>query len=136
MNRLSNVVFYVKDVRKTVEFFERAFGLQRQFIDETGQYAQMETGSTSLAFASESLARQNLPQGFTPLNPSSLPPACEIALASTHVHESYAAALKAGAIAVIEPKEKPWGQTCGYVRDPYDGILIEIASEMACLDTP
>jgi hypothetical protein len=32
-------IFYVKSVVETVEFYERAFGLQRKFIHESEQYA-------------------------------------------------------------------------------------------------
>lgn len=54
----------MKDVAKAVAFYEAAFGLARRFVHETGQYAEMETGSTRLAFASANLAKSNLPEGF------------------------------------------------------------------------
>jgi uncharacterized glyoxalase superfamily protein PhnB len=43
------------------------------------------------------------------------------------VETAYRRAVEAGAEAVSEPEEKPWGQQTAYVRDP-DGALIEIAS--------
>lgn len=54
--KLGYIIIYVTDVAATVDFYERAFGLARQFVHESGLYAEMATGSTSLAFSSESVA--------------------------------------------------------------------------------
>ncbi len=128
MNRLGNIIFYVEDVEKTIAFFEKAFGLKRSFIDPTGQYGQLETGTTALGFASLELAKQNLPQGFRRISPKELP-GCEISFTAKDVHRSLTHAVKSGAELIASPEEKPWGQTVAYVRDS-NGILIEIASDM------
>ena len=39
-------------------------------------------------------------------------------------------AVEAGARELSGPKQKPWGQTVSYVRDP-NGVLIELCSPMA-----
>lgn len=129
MNRLGNIIFYVEDVAKTITFFEKAFGIKKAFIDPTGMYGQLETGSTALGFASLELAQQNLPQGFRRITPKELP-GCEISFTAKDVHRSLTQAVKAGAELVASPEAKPWGQTIAYVRD-FNGILIEIASDMA-----
>ena len=41
MNKLGTIIFYVEDVPKTIEFFEKAFGLTRLFVDPTGHYGQL-----------------------------------------------------------------------------------------------
>lgn len=128
MNKLGTIIFYVQDVEKTIAFFEKAFGLKRMFIDPTGHYGQLETGSTALGFASLELAKQNLPQGFRPITTKELP-GCEISFTAKDVHRSLSHAVKSGAELVASPEEKPWGQTVGYVKDP-NGILVEIASDM------
>jgi uncharacterized glyoxalase superfamily protein PhnB len=46
-------ILYVADVPATVSFYERAFGLARRFVHESNLYAEMETGSTTLAFAGD-----------------------------------------------------------------------------------
>lgn len=46
-----------------------------------------------------------------------------------NVEKAYKKAINEGAIPLVPPKEKPWGQTVAYVRDP-NGILIELASPM------
>ena len=122
-------ILYVKDVTEAVSFYEKAFGLKRRFVDESGQYAEMETGETTLAFAAEELARSNLPGGFRANDPAELPAGVEVAFVTTDVGAAFATAVDAGAVPLAEPKAKPWGQTVAYVRDP-DGVLVEIASEM------
>lgn len=129
MNRLGHVIYYVEDVAKTMDFFEKAFGLKKSFMDPTGHYGQMETGATALGFASLELAKQNLTQGFKPISQKELP-GCEISLIAKDVHRSLTHAVKAGAELVESPEEKPWGQIVAYVRD-FNGILVEISSDMA-----
>jgi len=46
------------------------------------------------------------------------------------VPAAHARALKAGARELAAPKQKPWGQTVSYVRDP-NGVLVELCSPMA-----
>ncbi len=123
--KLGYVIVYVPDVLKSVSFYELAFGLQRRFIHESGQYAELETVSTALAFADEKSVSDAL--AFERNRPSQNAAGVEIALVSEHVQDAYAKALAAGACAVSGPEEKPWGQTVSYVRD-LDGILVEICS--------
>jgi lactoylglutathione lyase len=127
--RFGYAIAYVEEPERSVAFWERAFGLKRRFVDESGQYAEMETGSTTLAFASNELGRSNLPANFRKNDPSEPPAGIEIALVAEDVGSTFDRALEAGAVAVAEPKTKPWGQTVAYVRDP-DGVLVEIGSEM------
>jgi uncharacterized glyoxalase superfamily protein PhnB len=129
MNKLGTIIYYVENVEKTLTFFEKAFGLKRMFIDPTGHYGQLDTGTTALGFASFDLAKQNLPQGFTRVSPKELP-GCEISFTATDVKRSLTHAVKSGAELIAAAEEKPWGQTVAYVRD-FNGILIEIASDMA-----
>jgi lactoylglutathione lyase len=128
--RFGYTILYVADVLKAVEFHERAFKMKRAFVAEGNQYAELDTGTTKLAFASYELARSNLPDGFKPNNPKEAPAAIEIAYVTDDVAAAFRDAVTAGAMRVKEPQVKPWGQTVAYVRDP-DGVLIELASEMA-----
>ncbi|RUT05938.1 lactoylglutathione lyase [Dulcicalothrix desertica PCC 7102] len=127
--KLSYTILYVKDVPSSVAFYEKAFGLKQRFIHESQQYAEMETGDTKLAFTSNELANSNIPQGFQENSLSKLPAGIEIGFVDENVPVAFTNAVNAGAISVVEPKVKPWGQTVAYVRD-IDGILIEIASPM------
>lgn len=129
MIKFSYTILYVKDVIQAVTFYERAFGLKQSFVHESNDYAEMETGSTTLAFATNELAQSNLPQGFLKNSRSSPPAGIEIGFVADDVSTAFDNAVAVGAIPVVEPKVKPWGQTVAYVRD-LDGILIEICSQM------
>ena len=125
--KLGYTILYVKDVAKTIDFYEQAFRLKQRFIDESGQYAEMETETTTLAFAAIDLAKSNLPQGFQESSLSNLPSAIEIGFVTEDVSGDFDRAVTVGATIVGAPKVKPWGQTVGYVRD-LDGVLISINS--------
>jgi lactoylglutathione lyase len=129
MISFSHMIFYVKDIPAALAFYEKAFGIKTKYIHESSQYAELSTGSTSIAFASEALGAMNLPKGYTRNNPEALPLACEITFTSADVQATYDHAINSGALAVAEPQQKPWGQTVAYVRDP-NGVLIELASQM------
>ena len=48
-------ILYVEDVAQSLDFYERAFGLVRGFLHESGDYGEMVTGETRLAFSSTRL---------------------------------------------------------------------------------
>lgn len=125
--KFSYTILYVRDAAASVAFYEKAFGLKQRFIHESGQYAEMETGETALAFASIDLAKSNLPEGFQENNLSNIPIGIEISFVSEDVSAAFLRAVESGAVAVVEPKVKPWGQTVAYMRD-LDGILVAIVS--------
>jgi lactoylglutathione lyase len=127
--RFGYTILYVEDVERSVAFYERAFGLKRRFVDESGQYAEMETGETTLAFASNQLGASNFPNGFRKNDPAEAPSGIEIAFLTNDVAAAFETAAKAGATKLAEPVTKPWGQTVAYVRDP-DGVLVEIGDEI------
>lgn len=125
--KLGYTILYVKDVPRSAAFYEDAFGLTRRFVHEAGMYAEMDTGSTTLSFAANGLAKSNLPGGFHENSTSEPPAGFEIAFITDDVPAAYQRALSAGALAVSPPTTKPWGQVVAFVRDK-DGILVEICS--------
>jgi lactoylglutathione lyase len=123
--RLGYVIIYVANLEETVKFYEKAFGVSRRFVHESG-YAEMETGATALAFASEDLAANN--GVVTRQNrPNADAAGAEIAFVTDDVPSAFAKAVAAGAVAYKEPQKKPWGQVVAYVRDS-NGFLVEICS--------
>ena len=122
-------VVYVPDVLASVEFFEKAFGLKRRFLHESG-YGEMDTGATALAFATHDLGASNLPGGYVKASHSGEPLGMEIALVTEDVAAAHAKAIAEGAVSLKEPLLKPWGQIVSYVRCP-DGTLVEICSSVA-----
>lgn len=125
----SHIIFYVKDLHKTLEFYKKAFDLKPRFLADTGNYAELETGPITLAFVTEETASKHLPKGYYKNDPDKLPAGCEIVFTVDNVQKALDKVLKAGAMKVTDPENKPWGQTIAYVRDP-EGILIEISSKM------
>ena len=120
------VIVYVRDPASSVDFYERAFGLKRRFVHESGEFAELDTGSTRLSFATLELGDGNV-GGVTPGDPAGRPANYELALVTDDVEGAVAAAREAGAAVVKEPVVKPWGQTVAYVRDP-DGTLVELCT--------
>ena len=118
-------ILYVRDVAASLDFYERAFDQRRRLLHESGQYAELDTGGTTLAFASHELAVANLPPAVRV--PGADDSSFEVCFVTDDVPAAYGRALGAGAGMVSEPQTKPWGQQVAYVRD-LDGTLIELAS--------
>lgn len=122
--KLGYTILYVEDVTKTIDFYQRAFSLKLKFVHESNQYAEMETGETTLAFASEALAQSN-GVSIRPNRGGEPAAGFEIALVTTAVAAAFEKAVRAGAKEIAPPMAKPWGQTVAYVTD-LNGILVEI----------
>ncbi|WP_349740729.1 VOC family protein [Roseateles cavernae] len=120
---------YVADVAASLDFYERAFGLQRRFLHESGAYGELETGATALAFVDHATARDSVGGDYVAADASPRPLGMEIGFTTTDVAAAYARALAAGATGLAAPTVKPWGQTVAYVRCP-DGSLVELCTPM------
>ena len=129
MVRFGYTILYVQDVTKSILFYEQAFGFERTFITPDNDYGELNTGSTTLSFASKKLAASNLKAGFVESTLESKPFAIEIGFVTDEVDQTIARAQSAGAILLQAPVQKPWGQTVAYVRD-IDGFLVEICTPM------
>lgn len=123
-------IIYVSDVKKSLNFFEKAFGLNQKFIDPSGDYGELETGETTLSFATHSLGNANLPDGYVASDRSAKPLGVEIALVTDPVEIVHQQAISAGAVEIAAPKTKSWGQVVSYVRCP-DGTLVELCTPMS-----
>jgi uncharacterized glyoxalase superfamily protein PhnB len=119
-------IIYVKDVVKTIEFYQKAFGLELRFLHESNAYAEMETGQTALAFASNEMAEMNN-FAIRENNAKDIAAGFEIAFITDDPQANYNKAIKNGATPLSQPTKKPWGQVVSYVRD-LNGCLVEICS--------
>lgn len=124
--KLGYVIFYVDDIEATVVFYEKAFGLQRKML-HAGEYAEMDTGATKLAFVPRTAAKTVVGTSIQDAGLSNDPPPAEIAFVTDDVQAAFDKAVAAGARRVSEPAKKPWGQVVSYVRDN-NGFLVEICS--------
>ncbi|QGZ34898.1 VOC family protein [Stappia indica] len=117
-------ILYVDDVPATLDFYERAFALPRGFLHDSGDYGELATGETRLAFSSKTLMRQ---LGKSPAVADAKAPVFELAFETEDVPSALERALAAGATLVQDARREEWGQTTAYVSDP-NGYLVEICS--------
>ena len=127
--KLAYTIVYVADPAASLDFFERAFGLQRRFLVEGGEYGELDTGATTLSFARHATARANLGQDYVAADTSALPLGIELGLVTDDVEVACARAVNAGAVLLKAPASKPWGQVVAYVRCA-DGTLVELCTAM------
>ncbi|WP_353100571.1 VOC family protein [Myroides odoratus] len=128
MIKYSYTIMYVKQVEVTVAFYESAFGFERKFITPEGDYAELISGDTTLAFAAVELAQTNLSKGFTAVSKDRVM-GIELGFVVEDVEQAVQRAVAAGASLYEPVKVKPWGQTVAYVTD-CNGFLIELCTAM------
>ena len=124
--QLGYTILYVEDVKRSVEFYQQAFGLTAKFVHEEGDFGELDTGSTSLAFSSRELMGR---LGKHPQAARADAPCFEIAFTTPDVAAAVERAVNAGAVLVQAPQAMPWGQTVAYVSDR-DGFLVELCTSM------
>lgn len=125
--QLGYTILYVEDVKRALDFYQRAFNFKTKFFDpEFGDFGELDTGTTSLAFCSRKLLK-NMHKNPQPANANA--PCFEIALTTPDVAAALAQALAAGATLIQDVEAMSWGQTIAYVADP-DGFLVEICTPM------
>lgn len=121
-------ILYVPDVRQTLAFYEKAFACETAFLHEEGDYGELATGTTKLAFSSIDLMTK---LGKSPANTADKKalkqPVFEIAFETDDVADALEAALQAGCSLVQDVEAMPWGQTVAYVTD-LNGFLVELCS--------
>jgi lactoylglutathione lyase len=120
-------IVYVSSVVDTLAFYKEAFGLEMRFLHESGDYGELETGATVLAFASHKMGEMNFEGHYQKNDINTTPFGIEFAFVTDDVAASYAKAIAAGAVSIKEPITKPWGQVVAYVRSK-EGSLIELCS--------
>jgi lactoylglutathione lyase len=129
MIKFAYTILYVANVKKTAEFYSKTFGFEVRFIAPGDEYAELNSGTTTLSFAALSLAKSNLKDGFQEGDLKAKPFGIEIGFTTQDVQGLVDKAIAAGAVLLEEPREKPWGQVVAYIRD-LDGFLIEVCSPM------
>ena len=122
--QLAYTILYVDNVAASLAFYEQAFGLRTRFLHESGDYGELDTGSTTLSFSSRALMTQ---LGKHPSRADAHAPCFEIAFTTADVPAAVAKAVAAGAELIQPPQDMPWGQTVAYVADR-DGCLVELCT--------
>ena len=125
--RFKYTILYVKNVSETLDFYSAAFGIDIAFLHEGGDYGELKTGTTALAFCSLALLHQI---GKKTATHDAQRPSFEIAFETEDVAGALKKAVTAGATLIQDVQEMPWGQTTAYVTD-MNGFLVEICSPVA-----
>jgi len=126
---LSFVTLCVEDLNGMLAFYRDAFGLKVKFVHESGQYAEMDTGATVLAFSQTELASSLITCGYEKASLTRKPGNILIGIEPEDVRQTLHAALSHGATLVADAELKPWGWLSAMVRDP-EGNVVEIAREV------
>ncbi|MDP7320817.1 MAG: VOC family protein [Bacteriovoracaceae bacterium] len=124
--KLGYTLLYVNDVPATMDFYEKAFGLEKGFLHPQKGYGEMVTGETRLGFVSHEVAGSHGFEYKKQTRDSEFP-SFEIGFVTDDVEGSFNKAIEKGAVVVKKPESKPWGQIVSYVKD-LNGFLIEICS--------
>lgn len=117
-------ILYVDSVKDTLDFYEKAFGFKCRYLHESGDYGELETGETTLAFAERKMIEH---EGLTSQRMPNSAPDFEIDFTTDDVNSALEKAVGAGAKLLKDAEVKPWGQTVAYVSDN-NGYLIEICT--------
>ena len=120
-------IVYVENVPETLLFYEAAFGFKTLFLHEGGDYGELATGDTKLAFSSHKLMAE---LGKNVGRSLAEKPCYELAFETADVPAALAQAIGAGAILIKPTTQLPWGQTIAYVAAP-EGTLIELCTPVA-----
>ena len=128
MIRLGYTVCYVDDVAAVLTRFEAAFGLTRQLLTEDGNFAELDTGETTLCFAEREFGRAHFKSEAGRAVFDGAPRRFELSFVTDDVDGVWASALAAGMTEAAPLEKRSWGQRIGFLLDP-EGILIEVASE-------
>lgn len=119
----------MQEVQASIDFYQAAFGLNLKFKHETGDYAEMHTGETTLTFCGFDLADQVVGRPYK--KPSfENPIASQLTLEPSDVKSAFEQAKTAGARVLCEPEIKPWQFEVALLQD-LDGHLIELAKNLA-----
>ena len=129
MIKFGYTIAYVENVDAELTFFEKSFGLDRRFVDPSGDYGELDTGETVLAFANHELGKSNFPAGYAKGSPDK-PMGVEIAMVTDDVATAHQSALDNGGSELRGPVEQPWGQTVSYIASP-SGVLLEICTPVS-----
>jgi uncharacterized glyoxalase superfamily protein PhnB len=122
-------ILYVENVAETIEFYEKAFGFNRNFLTPENDYGELISGETTIAFASIELGNSNFKSGFEKISKSEKPFGVELAFTTENIEKDFQNAINFGATEFEPITEKPWGQKVGYLIDN-NGFLIEICTPM------
>jgi len=122
------LILIVEDLDRALGFYVDVLGLR--LGHRSGDYAQLDTGTTRLALYTRSAMAKTL--GMALDAPESNAPGFEVGFKVLDVDAAFTELIARGAHPVMPPTDRFWGQRTAYLRDP-DGHLIELAQDLGRL---
>lgn len=122
------LILIVQDLDRALRFYIDVLGLR--LGHRSGDYAQLDTGTTRLALYTRSAMAKTLSMSLDP--PAASAPGFEIGFKVADVDAAFNELVARGAEPVAAPTDRFWGQRTAYVRDP-DEHLIELAQDLGRL---
>lgn len=119
------VILIVEDLDLTLKFYTEILGLQ--LSHRSGDYAQMDTGTTRLGFYTRRAMSETI--GKSLVKPYKNMNCFEIGIKVDDVDITYNELILKGVKGIKTPTNHHWGQRTAYVADP-DGNLIELAQDL------
>ena len=122
------LILIVEDLDRALCFYVDVLGLR--LGHRSGDYAQLDTGTTRLALYTRSAMAKTLGMALAP--PVSNAPGFEVGFKISDVDAAFTKLIARGARPVMPPTDRFWGQRTAYLRDP-DGHLIELVQDLGRL---
>jgi len=119
------LILIVEDLDRALAFYVDVLGLR--LGHRSGEYAQLDTGTTRLALYTRSAMAKTL--GMALDAPAASAPGFEVGFKVADVDAAFSDLVARGAQPIVPPTDRFWGQRTAYLRDP-DGHLIELAQEL------
>lgn len=122
-------VIYVDSVEETLDFYYQAFHLSTAFLDEEGQYGELDIAGSNIAFCAHTKAQSRLKQNYIRSQPKQPALGVELVLQTDDLVKTYQQAVDAGAEPLMEPCALSSGGLIAYVRS-IEGTLISLTQKM------
>jgi len=126
----------VNDGNAALEFYALAFGAKELFRmpmpDGSIAHAEMMIGDTKVYLS------EGCPEWHCAPMPEGVQASCLFGLNIESCDESFARAVAAGGVALMEPADQPWGSRSAMIRDPYgyrwsfSQFIEEVSPEEMC----
>ncbi|KAI5074737.1 hypothetical protein GOP47_0010698 [Adiantum capillus-veneris] len=125
----SYTVLYVEDVKRSLDFYSKAFGFKIRRLDDSHKWGELDSGPTTIAFTPIEQRETAITGGVHIPTKGEHRPNIELSFSFDDFDAAFKHAIECGAEEVAKPEGKVWGQKAGYVRD-LDGVVIRLGSHV------
>ncbi|MEM7738941.1 MAG: alpha/beta hydrolase fold domain-containing protein [Deinococcota bacterium] len=124
VTHFGHTMIHVADVEVAVAWYRKVFGFKVKFMTDDKAYAELSSGTTTLAFSVNDLEKSKYGV-FNENDLTKLPGGFHLTFEVKDLDSVYKSALDNGAVNISEPQAQPWGARVARLRDP-NGVLLAI----------